>query len=195
MLQVLWCSQPLRPAPQTRVGFQPGRPPRCSSHSTKHFRAPCLRIQPFRAPQPNQPPPQSFQATRPPSLPDQPPTNSPRRLMEEILAHYCHEKDAVRCAVQLAHQYLFGTRVMATHTAGTLDPVRMGHIKEILLAKFGGRRRSAVDCEAIWGKCKIAIGQKCKDEDEDSHSHSQASEGKHIREPSMSWRQLPISER
>ena len=50
---------------------------------------------------------------------------------------------------------------MATHTAGTLDPVRMGHIKEIILAKFGGRR-SAVDCEAIWGKCKIAIRQKCK---------------------------------
>ena len=69
---------------------------------------------------------------------------------------------------------------MATHTAGTLDPVRMGHIKEIILAKFGGRRRSAVDREAIWGKCKIAIGQKCKDEDEDSHSHPQASEGKHI---------------
>ena len=25
-----------------------------------------------------------------------------------------------------------------------------------------GGRRSAVDCEAISGKCKIAIGQKCK---------------------------------
>ena len=96
--------------------------------------------------------------------------------------------------MQLAHQYFFGTSVMATHTAGTLDPVRMGHIKEIILAKFGWRR-SAVDREAIWGKCKIAIGHKCKDEDENFHSHSQVSEGKHIREPSMSWRQLPISER
>ena len=63
--------------------------------------------------------------------------------------------------MQLAHQYFFGTRVMAIHTAGTLDPVRMGRIKEIILAKFGGRR-SVVDREAIWGKCKIAIGQKCK---------------------------------
>ncbi len=50
---------------------------------------------------------------------------------------------------------------MARNTAGTLDSGPMKKIKAIVLAKFGAKRSDA-DREAIWAKCKVAIGQKCK---------------------------------
>ena len=50
---------------------------------------------------------------------------------------------------------------MRRSTAGNLDPTGMRPIKEIIIAKFGGRR-CVEDKEALWEKCKIAIGQKCK---------------------------------
>ncbi len=37
----------------------------------------------------------------------------------------------------------------------------MKKIKAIVLAKFGAKRLDA-NREAIWAKCKVAIGQKCK---------------------------------
>lgn len=81
--------------------------------------------------------------------------------MEVIVSKFSHEKDAGRVAVQLAQHCFFGTRQMARSTAGSLDPTLMLRIKEIVLAKFGGRR-SVTDREALWAKCKTAIGQKCK---------------------------------
>ena len=50
---------------------------------------------------------------------------------------------------------------MRKSTAGNLDPNRMQRIKEIILAKFGGER-CLENKEALWEKCIIAIGQKCK---------------------------------
>lgn len=64
-------------------------------------------------------------------------------------------------AVQLAVQYFFGEAVMTKSTAGTLDSGRMNRIKAIILSKFGEKRGEA-DREVIWGKCRTAIGQKCK---------------------------------
>ncbi len=64
-------------------------------------------------------------------------------------------------AVQLASHYIFGEASMACHTAGTLEPSRMRRIKAIVISKFGGKRSEA-DKEALWARCKIAIGQKCK---------------------------------
>ena len=64
-------------------------------------------------------------------------------------------------AVQLATLYFFGEDMMAQHTAGTLDAMKMERIKAIVLAKFG-EKRSPEDKEALWARCKVAIGQKCK---------------------------------
>ena len=44
---------------------------------------------------------------------------------------------------------------------GLVPPKRVKRIQGKEYVDIGGRR-SAVDCEAISGKCKIAIGQKCK---------------------------------
>ena len=64
-------------------------------------------------------------------------------------------------AVQLAVHFFFGEAVMARNTAGTLDENKMKRIKAIVISKFGEKRGEA-DREALWAKCKTAIGQKCK---------------------------------
>ena len=86
---------------------------------------------------------------------------SPRRSLEAILTRFTHEKDAGRMCVQLAQDYFFGKEEMAQRTAGKLDRSRMQRIRSIVLSKFGGRR-SVADREALWAKCKVAIGHKCK---------------------------------
>ena len=63
-------------------------------------------------------------------------------------------------AVHLALYYFFGEEVMAKHTPGMLDPTKMLEIKRITIAKF------AINCpqkdqDALWKKCKDAIGHKC----------------------------------
>ena len=50
---------------------------------------------------------------------------------------------------------------MSRHTAGTLNRDKMDKIKAIVTAKFMARR-SEVDKEVLWGRCKTSIGQKCK---------------------------------
>ena len=50
---------------------------------------------------------------------------------------------------------------MARNTAGTLDENKMKRIKAIVISKFGEKRGEA-DREALWAKCKTAIGQKRK---------------------------------
>ena len=64
-------------------------------------------------------------------------------------------------AVQLAVKHFFGEDVMASNTAGSLDSSKMRTIKTIILAKFGAKK-SEEEKEDIWARCKIAIGQKCK---------------------------------
>ena len=64
-------------------------------------------------------------------------------------------------AVQLAVQFSFGEAVMARNTAGTLEDSKMKRIKAIVISKSGEKRGEA-DREALWVKCKTAIGQKCK---------------------------------
>ncbi len=49
---------------------------------------------------------------------------------------------------------------MSCNTAGTLEFSKMEKIK-IVTSKFGGKRSKA-DKEAIWAKCKIALGLKYK---------------------------------
>ena len=64
-------------------------------------------------------------------------------------------------AVQLAVQFFFGEAVMAFNTAGSLELSKMNRLKAIIISKFGEKRGEA-DREVLWGKCKTAIGQKCK---------------------------------
>ena len=49
---------------------------------------------------------------------------------------------------------------MAEHTPGTLDPIQMERIKDITIAKFA-KNRLQKDQDALWKKCKDAIGHKC----------------------------------
>ena len=64
-------------------------------------------------------------------------------------------------AVQLEVKHYFGEDVMASNTAGTLDPLKMKSIKTIILSKFGVKKSEA-DRKDLQAHCKIAIGQKCK---------------------------------
>ena len=81
-----------------------------------------------------------------------PPANPPRRPIDQVVSKFHNEKDIGHCAVQLAQYCFFGTRMMVSNTAGTLDRVKMERIKEIIVAKFGGKR-SIVDQEETWQKC------------------------------------------
>ena len=63
--------------------------------------------------------------------------------------------------IQLAVQFFFGEAVMIRSIAGSLDDNKMKRIKAIVISKFGEKRGEA-DREALWAKCKTAIGQKCK---------------------------------
>lgn len=54
--------------------------------------------------------------------------------------------------------FFYGEAVMACNTAGTLE---MNRIKAIIISKFG-EKRGETEKEVLWGKCKTAIGQKCK---------------------------------
>lgn len=53
-------------------------------------------------------------------------------------------------AVQLATQFFFGEEAMSKKTADSLDAVKMGRLKAIILAKIGGKR-SEENKEALWG--------------------------------------------
>ena len=87
---------------------------------------------------------------------------SPEKSVEDILKRYSGESNAGRVAVHLAQFYFFGTRRMSRSTAGNLDPAGMRRIREIILGKFG-KKRCTEDKEALWEKCKIAIGQKASE--------------------------------
>ena len=63
--------------------------------------------------------------------------------------------------MHLASKYFFGEQKLLESTTSTLDQAKMLRIKTIILSKFASRR-SAADSEALWAKCKTAIGQKCK---------------------------------
>ena len=90
-----------------------------------------------------------------------PPTHSPRRPVSDILGKYHKEKDAGRVAVHLAQYYYFGESRMAETTASRLDPRKMEEIKGHVLSKCA-TKRSLGDREELWRKCRVAIGQKCK---------------------------------
>ena len=62
-------------------------------------------------------------------------------------------------AVHLA-LYFFGEEVMARNTPSSLDPTKMQEIKCITIAKFAINRPQK-DQDALWKKCKEAIGHKC----------------------------------
>ena len=50
---------------------------------------------------------------------------------------------------------------MATTTAARLDPTIMEEIKQLIVSKFA-EKRSMADKEELWRRCRVAIGQKCK---------------------------------
>ena len=62
--------------------------------------------------------------------------------------------------MQLALNYYFGPEAMRRSTAGSLDPARMNLIKNAIISKLC-TRRCREDREALWERCKKAIGQKC----------------------------------
>ena len=90
-----------------------------------------------------------------------PPHASPRRPIAQILAKYSDDKDAGRVAVHLVQFYFFGETELSNTTAARLDAVKMKKIKTLISSKFGAKR-SFVDKEKLWGKCRVVIGQKCK---------------------------------
>ena len=90
-----------------------------------------------------------------------PPKSSPRRPISDILGRYNKEKDAGRVAVHLAQFYYLGETATSRTTAAHLDSSKMEEIKELILSKFASRR-SLADREELWRKCRVAIGQKCK---------------------------------
>ena len=129
-----------------------------SHHSTSRLNTSTSHLNPSTSHlitqyQPPQPPP--IQAR------SQPLTFSPRRLIENIVSRFHYQKDAGRLAVMLAMEYFFGQDYMSRHTTATLEPDRMLQLKAIVLSKFAARR-SEPDREHLWGKWRIAIGQKCK---------------------------------
>ena len=85
---------------------------------------------------------------------------SPKKPLHDILRRYNDERNAGRLAVHLAQFYYFGTTAMRHSTAGTLDSAKMLLIKEAIVSKFA-MRRCREDREALWERCKKAIGQKC----------------------------------
>ena len=68
---------------------------------------------------------------------------------------------AGKAAVHLAQYVFFGTESMRTNTAASLDEKKMKEIKNIIFGNYG-IKQCAQDRSALWGKCKKAIGQKCK---------------------------------
>ena len=55
----------------------------------------------------------------------------------------------------------FGETEMSKTTAGQLEPTKMDEIKKLIVSKFA-EKRSIADKEELWRKCRVAIGQKCK---------------------------------
>ena len=90
-----------------------------------------------------------------------PSTFSPKKSVEKMLVHHSGESNAGRAAIHLALYVFLGPDIMRKKTAGTLDATKMRQLKEIIPSKFA-IKRCAQDRAALWGKCKIAIGQKCK---------------------------------
>ena len=86
---------------------------------------------------------------------------SPQKSIEEILSHNRGESKAGKAAVHLAQFVYFGADTMRQSTAATLDVAKMREIKDIILGKYA-IKRCAQDRNALWEKCKKAIGQKCK---------------------------------
>ena len=86
---------------------------------------------------------------------------TPKKRLDEILSKYTLEKDAGRATNQLAELYFLGPKTMATNTVSTLDKELLKQIKGIILSRFG-RKKSVVDQELLWSRCRTALGQRCK---------------------------------
>ena len=86
---------------------------------------------------------------------------TPKKRLDEILSKYTLEKDAGRATNQLAELYFLGPKTMATNTVSILDKELLKQIKGIILSRFG-RKKSVVDQELLWSRCRTALGQRCK---------------------------------
>ena len=139
-------------APVRRFMSTPRQPPSEHLLSTSRQPPPDQFLSTSRQPPPeqfpstfSQPPPEQFPSTfrQPPpeQFPSQQPsTFSPKKSVEDVLIQNRGESRAGKAAVHLAQFVFLGADLMRQSTAATLDEIKMRHIKEIILAKYGVKR-------------------------------------------------------